>query len=127
MTVLLANALISTSRSPRNAGTGISGPAVPNLVQQSVHIGPTPAEDFIKLPQEVALVSELRAEVDSGTDIQEGDYVTSITKKDGVTPWPSSNPNDTYHVIYIREGAPLLLPARFVYIKRVRAGGLPTA
>lgn len=127
MTVLLANALISTARSSRNSGTGISGPATSYLSGQSVHIGPTPAEDFILLPQEVALVSELRATVNSGTDIQEGDFVTSITQKDGVTPWPSTNPNDTYHVIYIREGSPLLLPARYVYIKRVRAGGLPTA
>ena len=125
MPPLLTNVKISTSRQRKNAGTGVSGPAMPVLNLLPCFIHRTPLIQEHALPP-VALESDYILKLDPGTDVQEGDYVTGIFRRDGLTPWPAATSTDTYHVVHAAEITTELLPTRIAYLVRVRTGGLPT-
>lgn len=123
---ILTNATINTSRSTYSSGTQTTGTAQPHLTGTPVHIMPFVASAYKILP-EAALQSSYVAKADSGTDIVEGDIVTSITLPDGITPWPGlnvgTNSNEMFRVSYVDESTPWPLPHRMVYIARIRGGG----
>lgn len=125
--MLLSNVLVTTARSYYTKTTGLTGPAI-NTIQQAIpgHIRPITGITYKALP-EAALESDYQLKVDSGTDIREGDVLSSITLLDGETPWPemglANNKNEVFRVTYVVESSPLLLTQRIVYVKRERGGG----
>ena len=91
---LLANALITTKRSSYVSATGVTT-AEANV---GVYLAAVPAAVW---PDEEAnfltrapgsLVTYWIASIDSGTDIQASDLISSITLLDGVTPFPNDFP-----------------------------------
>ena len=53
-----------------------------------------------------------------------GDTIMAMTLNDGVTVWPAFNDTASYIVRFTQETAPLILPARMVYIEIVITGGV---
>lgn len=134
---LLANVNITTSRStyadPTVANTsGVTSAPTAYLQSTPAHIQPMNMAKYAMFG-DAALSSDYVVNVDTGTDIIEGDRVSSIVLiLDGVTPWPGSIPanaaaNEFWIVTKAVEVAPLLLPARLAFIKRVKGGGPGTA
>lgn len=125
--VLLPNALLSTERATYNATTESTSAPSAYLTGVLAHIEPMRASAYTLLPDS-ALTAEYVATVASGTDVAPGDVIATITLLDGVTPWPgdrvANDPNTAWEVAYIRETAPLFLPQRMVYLKRVTGGGI---
>ncbi len=122
---LFTNSYLTTARSKRNSITGISAPAADYMPALAAFFGPFKAQNWGTLPENVVLSSEYEAHVDAGTDIQVGDYLTSVLQADQQTPWPDISAADTLHVIFTQEIPLPVLPQRYVFIQRVRVGGLP--
>jgi hypothetical protein len=113
---LLPNALMSTAR---------GNTANPIHSGLEVHVQPNVQSSYKVLPVAV-MESDYEVTVDSGTDVVEGDIVTSITLPDGETPWPSLgavNNNEYFRVAFAAESIPGPLQHRKVYVARVRGGG----
>lgn len=124
---ILDNVLVSSTRSPYNATTGVTSASnTPVLMQQAGHLSaldsPTTWETYRPLPA-AALNSQFKLKVDMWVDIKEGDIITSITLLDGVTPWPGVNPLDTWRITYILPSTAGFLAYQMAYLDRVRAGG----
>lgn len=128
--ILLPNVRFNTMRGSYNAGTGQTSGATSHLTGVSGHIAPTSSKQLSVLP-EAAFGTEYYVVVDAGTKIAEGDYLTSITLSDGVTPWPgdvipsgqTGAPTIIWKVKMIQEKSPGLLPYRIVYLVRDRLSG----
>lgn len=129
---LLANVIISTNRSqytaPTIAGTsGVTSAPYSYLTGVFAHIEPTGPKAYAMFG-DAAIATDYMVTVDTGTDIVEGDRLSSITLIDGITPWPGSIPyaarnNEYWGVTKAKEIAPMLLPACMALIKRVKGGG----
>lgn len=128
---LLANVSIATSRSVYTAPVisntqGVTSAPSPYLSGIPAHIQPTNMAKYA-IFGDAALSSDYVVMVDTGTDIVEGDRISSIVLiLDGVTLWPGSIPsnvNEFWIVAKSVEVAPMLLPACIVFIKRVKGGG----
>jgi len=131
MPVLLANVLISTSRSQASVVSGVpnvTGPALPVLEGALAHIEPTRSEtdDLMNMPSG-AVRTEMLAYVDQEADVRLGDYITSITLLDGTTPYPqlslSGVPNEVFMVSFVLVSAPGPLKHRQLLISRYITGG----
>ena len=128
MVVLLANALISTSRSQINPSNQATGPAQAVLVGQPAHIEPTRSEtDDLMDMHSAAVRTEMIAYVEADTDIRINDWVTALTLMDGITPYPqltlSGVPNEQLMVSFVIASAPGPLHHRQVLISRYITGG----
>lgn len=123
---LLPNVLLSIARSIASA-TGNTPSAQPLYAGIVAHIMPNIQSGYKNLPV-AAVQSDYETTADSGTDIVEGDIVTSITLiEDGITPWPglgAVNNNEYFRVTFTRESTPGPLAHRKVYIARIRGGGV---
>jgi hypothetical protein len=124
---LLQNVLITTERSTFTASSGVTSQANSLvLAGYPAFIGPNTETAYKVLPEQV-LASEFIVKVESGTDIVEGDIFSSITLRDGVTPWPglnlAENSNETLRVTFAKESTPGPLAHRIVYVGRERGGG----
>ncbi len=125
--ILLPNVRFNTQRGSYNSSTQQTTGASPYLVGVSGHIAPTSSMQLSVLP-EAAFGTEYYVDVNTGTKIAEGDYLTNITLPDGVTPWPgdvsqSNAPKIIWKVKLIQEMSPGLLPYRKVYLIRDRLSG----
>jgi hypothetical protein len=130
--------LISTARATRNNTTGQTGVEQPYLSGIPAHVANNAPNAMTILP-EPAMKASYYAYVDTGTDIVEGDTITSITLLDGQTPWPAIRPgpqtqmpgvqgasNLIYKVVYTMETSAALLPMRIVWFEYIVGGG-PTS
>jgi len=123
MAVLFPNALISTARGATNPTTYATSAPTANLLSVSAHLAPVRAVQLAVLPADAAQVTYV-ATVESGTDVQIGDLITSITLPDGITPWPfGPSAQGSWWVRYTQETAPGLLPSRQCYLAYVLTGG----
>src|SRR5487761_2080649 len=124
--VLLPNVYLATERATYNPTTDSTGGYTAHLAGVMAHIEITRASAYTLLP-DAALTSDYTATVASGTDIAVGDRISALALLDGVTPWPgewpSGSANEYFVVTLVRETAPLFLPQRAVYLKRMTGGG----
>lgn len=122
--VLLPNATVTTSRSVYSSGN--TTPATAFATYPNVHVMPFHAYPLKLLP-ETAMTSDLVVRADSGTDMQLGDFVTSIVTAYTSLNWPENpaNPNEILAVVAVVESSPGIfeLAYRDVFIKRSRIGG----
>lgn len=123
---LLATVLISTAR-PSYSGTTTGASYAPNLSDVPAHIEPVNPVKYLTFG-EAAASSDYVISVDAGTDIADMDRITaSVLITDGVTPYPgdfpSNNTNEFWQVSKATEDAPLLLPQRLAFVKRIKGGG----
>lgn len=128
---LLANTLLTTARAQYtaslNSGNGGTGLPQGNLVAIRAHLDTPTQQQAIFLAAE-GIAAKYVAEVDSGTDIVMGDTIASITLLDGLTPFPIALPPGASIVVsWVNEEAPLLLPARLVYLSFLTTQGPATA
>jgi hypothetical protein len=123
MPVLLPNVLLATSRMVAS-GSPPSSTLQPWLSNVSAHISPVSAHDLAILPDGAGMV-KYRATVASGTDIQVGDIVTSITRPlNPAQSWPApSSPNAVFVVAMAMESAPSILATRSLYLTESVTGG----
>ena len=124
--VFLPNVLLTTARPAYNGTTGATAAPVAYLSGIQAHIESHHASAYSTLP-DAALNAPYKANVATGMDIAPGDWVTSITLLDGVTPWPndtlSMGANVVWEVAFIRETPAVFLRQREVYLIRVLGGG----
>lgn len=136
MPPLLSNVTFNTSRSIRNSTTGVTGIPEAWLSGVGGHIRPMTASQYATIPQE-AMESQFIMTVDWGTDIGEGDVLSSILLlRDGATPWPGNLPSAdgnnspaaaiTWRVTYVRPSTPGPLAYTDLFLARVVGSG-PTA
>lgn len=121
--LLLPNATLNTSRPGVSSGSTLAATSYATGI--SAHIMPT-STAYRNLPV-AALESDYEITLESGTDIKEGDIITSILQSDG-TAWPTvglgTNTHETFVVVYTRESTPgHILQHRKAYVTRVRGGG----
>lgn len=123
---ILPNAIITISHSTYSPSTHVTSAASPSQTGIVVHIMPFVASAYKILPA-AAMESNYAANADSGTNVVEGDIITSITELDGTTPWPglgiAVNTNETFRVTYTNESTIGPLQHRTIFIKRERGGG----
>lgn len=121
---LLANVLITTARSVRNATTGTTAAPTTSLVAIPAHAEPMNAVKYAGFG-DAAVSCDYVLVVDSGTDIVENDRISSmVLMSDGTTAWPDDQTaHEFFDVKMHLEQAALLLPARLLFVSRVRGGG----
>jgi hypothetical protein len=121
MVALLKNVQVNTAR-PHNSGgntsvptaylTGIQGHA------EFLHSGSYRPLD------EGALQAHIKIKFDPGTDIVDGDVLTSILQLSDGNPWlDAANPNEILTVTYTENSTAGILPCRACYVNRDILGG----
>lgn len=126
MPVMLPNVLLNTSRnatSTTSAGTATLPPQ-PFLARIPAHMEPMYAHHLTDLPTSATGATHFMS-VDATTDVQMTDIITSITKRDGVTPWPGDIPTNSYTwtIKYVRVSGDGPLTSRYIYVARLITGG----
>lgn len=129
---LLRNVYLWTQRRTLAQSTQQTQGATGYLTAVPAHLEPNTANNYVTLP-DAAFRAAYYCVVASGTNIAVGDYLSKITlDQAGNVPWPNEMAsqigapgasNTVWTVVYVRETAARLLPAREVWIDRDTTGG----
>lgn len=125
----LENCTVNTARSTYSAASGTSAPT-PYKRGIKGQIAPFVATQYnYKMLPEAALESDFTLKVWPDAqgvmpDIKYGDMITAIYLRDGKTPWPGSNPNESFHVAHTMPSSPPFLYHLIVFIARETGGGV---
>lgn len=121
---IMGNLRIDTLRPSYMSGTGATNS--PTLyMQRIVATGkPMGPRHYYGLPSS-AMSATYMFHVDPDADIQVGDIVTNVTLKNNITPWPNDMPTTsfTWHVVYTKVTAAVLMSYRAIYCSRVITSG----
>jgi len=118
---LLKNVKVNTSRPSNSFGNTSSPVAHLNGIQGHAEFLHTMSYRPLV---EGALQAHIKFKADPGTDIVDGDVLTSILQLSDGNPWLSSNnPNEILTVTYTENSTAGLLPCRVCYVTRDIIGG----
>jgi hypothetical protein len=121
---VLGTLRLDTLRPNYSASSGAT--TAPTLyLQRIVSTGkPMGPRHYYGLPSS-AMSATYMFHVDPDEDIQVGDIITNVTLKDNITPWPNDMPltSFTWHVVYTKITAAVIMSYRSVYVSRVITSG----
>lgn len=119
--ILLANVYVDVLRSSYSAG-GATDPARPHLQREEAHLTRIKDSPLMAMSSAV-LTSKYELYFDSGTDVQKGDRVANIIRKDNLKPFFPGQSDETYMVTDATDATPGFVEYRDVTIQRIVAGG----
>jgi hypothetical protein len=126
MPVLLRNVVFDTVRPVRNTTTGITRVNPNGLYLSGIegHMEPNRVGRLVPV-SDAAVSAPYKLQVDTGTDIAQGDSIVNITRIQNGQPYPGDmqETNVSWSVVHVTETSPVLLECRTVYLDRITGGG----